>query len=191
MKLPGGGKARLMCDKHPAGPLDVPDPANYKDIKVNKLMSMLCSNDIRFGFYLFVFFQSYEKCFSLCQYTLSLILKELNRLLLVVDPAPPKVLFRPKTFQDFELAAVEAAVLLAPTLPPLHQSILPPSPQLSPPQPPPPDLEDKVNFPSRVREVEDTNVSPIPSSLQAASLNNQKGHLETFDLFMVDFPWKV
>ena len=34
VKLPGGGKARLMCDKHPAGPLDVPDPANYKDIKV-------------------------------------------------------------------------------------------------------------------------------------------------------------
>ena len=34
VKLPGGSKARLMCDKHPAGPLNVPDPANYKDTKV-------------------------------------------------------------------------------------------------------------------------------------------------------------
>ena len=34
VQLQGGSKARLMCDKHPAGPLDVPDPAKYKDTKV-------------------------------------------------------------------------------------------------------------------------------------------------------------
>ena len=33
--LPCGSRARLMCENHPSGPLDVPDPAAYSDAKVN------------------------------------------------------------------------------------------------------------------------------------------------------------
>jgi hypothetical protein len=33
-QLPRGTRARLMCEKHPSGPLDVPDPALYSDTMV-------------------------------------------------------------------------------------------------------------------------------------------------------------
>ena len=133
-------------------------------------------------------FQSYEKCFSLCQYTISLILRELNKPFVIVDQAPPKIPFRPKTFQEFELTTT----LLEPIPPPLHPNVLPPLAQLSPPQPPPPDLEDKVNFPTKVREVEENNVALIVNTLLATAPHTPNGHFEiTLEFLKIDFPWKT
>lgn len=33
-ELPRGARVRLMCEKHPSGPLDIPDPAKYSDPQV-------------------------------------------------------------------------------------------------------------------------------------------------------------
>ena len=82
--------------------------------------------------------------------------------------------------------------LLEPVHPPLHPHVLPPPAQLSPPQPPPPDLEDKVNFPTKVREVEENNVAPIVNTLLATAPHTPNGHFEiTLEFLKIDFPWKT
>ena len=134
------------------------------------------------------FFQSYEKCFALCQYALSLILRELNRVCLLVDEAPPKIQFRPKIFQNLEMVEVDTRTLLEPPRPPLLPHSTPPPASPDPPQPPPPDLEDKVNLPSKVRKLEERDVALLLNPLHPTSQNNQRTHSDLFDFFMRDFP---
>ena len=173
-ELPRGGRARLMCEKHPSGPLDIPDPACYSDTQVSHHLVTI----------LFTIFQGYEKCFSLCKYTLSLIIKELRRLLDVADPRLPTLGRTQKELKNSP-DPVQPIVLL-PQKPLLFSAYLPPA-SPSPPQPPPSIAEDTVNHPSKVKALEEWSTDEhCDIFIQRRDREVPKLPL----LWRADFPWK-
>ena len=126
---------KLMCEKHPAGPLEIPDPAIFCDPK------------------------GYEKCFSLCQYTMTLILKEIHKYLQeekaeptckkirLSDPEIPSSLkrFSAKLLTDFWPNESTQIFSQPPTFDLIPGN--PHRPTREAPQEPMPDVDDKANFP--------------------------------------------
>ena len=156
---------KLMCDNHPAGPLEIPDPALFCDPKVREVVGMI----------LLIAFQGYEKCFALCQYTISLIIKEIHKvghcrpdniemksssqIIQEMSPKPPVPqivhLADPElhlpSLKSLKEQQVDLPFTSLPEIFIFHQRSELSVFALQPPQPADTDCQDSVNFPQNLK----------------------------------------